>query len=69
MRKLLCCTVLLIALLCCTEKETDSGPSSSPSSSCTYNGHVLHRGSQSGCYYYNSNGNKVYVDRSYCNCI
>ena len=34
----------------------------------TYNGHVLHKGPQGGCYYENSNGNKTYVDRSECDC-
>lgn len=34
----------------------------------TYSGHTLHIGEQGGCYYINSNGNKTYVDRSYCNC-
>lgn len=34
----------------------------------TYNGKQLYRGPQGGCYYINSNGNKTYVDRSYCNC-
>jgi hypothetical protein len=41
------------------EKDSDCG---------TYNGHQLHRGTQGGCYYHNSSGNKVYVDRSYCDC-
>lgn len=34
----------------------------------TYNGNTLYKGSKGGCYYYNSNGNKTYVDRSKCNC-
>jgi hypothetical protein len=34
----------------------------------TYNGHSLHKGPRGGCYYINSNNNKTYVDRSYCNC-
>ena len=34
----------------------------------TYNGHQLWIGPRGGCYYYNSNHNKTYVDRSYCNC-
>lgn len=34
----------------------------------TYNGKTLYTGPQGGCYYYNSNGNKTYVDRSKCNC-
>ena len=34
----------------------------------THNGNTLYKGPQDGCYYYNSNGNKTYVDRSECNC-
>ena len=34
----------------------------------THNGHTLYRGPEGGCYYYNSNGNKTYVDRSECRC-
>lgn len=34
----------------------------------THNGNTLYTGPQGGCYYYNSNGNKTYVDRSECNC-
>ena len=34
----------------------------------TYNEHTLYTGPKGGCYYYNSNGNKTYVDRSECNC-
>lgn len=30
--------------------------------------HQLYKGSQGGCYYINSAGNKSYVDRSDCNC-
>jgi hypothetical protein len=33
---------------------------------CRYNGHTLIVGRRGGCYYINSNGNKTYVDRSYC---
>ena len=29
-------------------------------------GRVYHTGPRGGCYYYNSSGNKQYVDRSYC---
>ena len=36
------------------------------SGSCTYNGHTLHVGEEGGCYYYNSSGNKTYVDRENC---
>lgn len=34
----------------------------------THNGNTLYTGPQGGCYYYNSNNNKTYVDRSECNC-
>lgn len=34
----------------------------------THNGNTLYTGPQGGCYYYNSNGNKTYVDRSECDC-
>jgi len=34
----------------------------------THNGKSLHKGSQGGCYYINSNGNKTYVSKSECNC-
>ena len=34
----------------------------------THNGNQLWTGPRGGCYYYNSNGNKTYVDRSECNC-
>lgn len=41
-----------------TKKERRGG--------CTYNGNTLYQGRRGGCYYINSNGNKTYVDRSYC---
>ena len=34
----------------------------------THNGNTLFLGPQGGCYYYNSSGNKTYVDRSECAC-
>lgn len=34
----------------------------------THNGNQLWTGPRGGCYYYNSNGNKTYVERSKCNC-
>ena len=33
---------------------------------CTHNGRQLHVGPRGGCYYINGNGNKTYVDRSFC---
>lgn len=41
--------------------------SASSSKSCTYNGNSLNVGKRGGCYYYSGSGNKVYVDRAYCN--
>ncbi|AZA76391.1 hypothetical protein EG347_02040 [Chryseobacterium sp. G0186] len=36
------------------------------SSGCSYNGHTLQVGDKGGCYYTNSVGNKVYVDKGKC---
>ncbi|WP_460978672.1 hypothetical protein [Spirosoma knui] len=33
----------------------------------TYNGHQLNR-SPKGCYYININGNRTFVDSTFCNC-
>jgi DNA/RNA endonuclease G (NUC1) len=33
-----------------------------------YNQNDTYKGSQGGCYYLNKSGNKVYVDKEYCNC-
>lgn len=33
-----------------------------------HNGKQLWKGPQGGCYYYNDNDNKTYVDRDECNC-
>ncbi len=33
-----------------------------------HNGNQLWTGPRGGCYYYNSNNNKTYVDRSECSC-
>lgn len=33
-----------------------------------YNGNKLITGPKGGCYYINSNSNKTYIDRSFCNC-
>ena len=67
--------VALFAIsLSCDKVDDSSSDSSSGSSSqsdykCgTYNSHQLWTGSKGGCYYYNSNNNKTYVDRSNCKC-
>lgn len=54
-----------------TDPPPNSNPGSNPGSSSgcgTHNGKTLHKGSDGGCYYINSNGNKTYVDRSLCRC-
>jgi hypothetical protein len=56
MKRLLFCTALLVSMLACNLID------------CTYNGHKLYKGARGGCYYLNKNGNKTYVDRSYCDC-
>ena len=39
------------------------------SGGCSYSGHTLRVGDKGGCYYVNSSGNKVYVDKNHCkNC-
>jgi hypothetical protein len=65
--------VLTISMSAC--KSSTSDPTSTGNHNgasewvCgTYKGHTLYTGPQGGCYYYNSNGNKSYVDRSNCNC-
>lgn len=61
MRKTLI-VIAAILLFSCSKGDGGSG-------SCgTYNGHTLFKGSRGGCYYLNSSGVKVYVDRSKCRC-
>lgn len=63
--------IFLLALLSistsnCTEESDENGSSDYP---CGFhNGKQLYTGPKGGCYYFNSNGNKTYVDRSECNC-
>lgn len=69
MRKLRFILFLLVLLSIsnsnCTEESDDYG-SDYP---CGFhNGKQLYTGPKGGCYYYNSNGNKTYVDRSECIC-
>lgn len=54
-----------------SHRASDSGsgnPGGSSNGCGTYNGRSLIIGPKGGCYYINSNGNKTYVDRSYCKC-
>lgn len=60
--KLILLILTLLTVLACGDR--DGGRSSrSSSSSIKY----YKDGPKGGCYYINSNGNKTYVDRSYCN--
>ena len=34
-----------------------------------YNGKTLYTGPRGGCYYYQDDGEKTYVDRSNCSCL
>ncbi|MDF7817962.1 hypothetical protein P1X15_10160 [Runella sp. MFBS21] len=51
-----------------TKKATESRSAPEEWPCGVYNGRTLITGPRGGCYYINSNGNKTYVDRSYCNC-
>jgi hypothetical protein len=58
---------LIIVAPNCTTDDTTS--TQSEEWKCgVYNGHQLYTGPKGGCFYYNSNGNKTYVDRSNCKC-
>lgn len=35
----------------------------------TYNGKILYTGPKGGCYYKQSDGEKTYVERTYCKCL
>jgi hypothetical protein len=35
----------------------------------SYNGHTLYTGPRGGCYYYQKDGDKTYVDRKNCTCL
>lgn len=62
---------LILAILICISSVTSCSidDSAESASACgTHNGNTLYTGPEGGCYYYNSNDNKTYVDRSECNC-
>jgi len=60
---------LSVVVLACS-KENDIGSDTETYTPCgTYkSGQKLYQGSKGGCFYYNSNGNKEYVERSACKC-
>ena len=55
----LMCLLGLFIVSCDSSSSTSSEP-------CYYNNHQLITGPQGGCYYWNSNGNKTYVDSDCC---
>jgi hypothetical protein len=65
MRKILPLFLLAAALLSAPScsKKSEEDPKCG-----TYNGKTVYLGPQGGCYYYNSQGNKEYVARNFCNC-
>jgi len=68
MKKLLM-IICLLTFLGCSKDENYTSSLSGASTSCgSHNGRTLIKGPKGGCYYNNSNGNKTYVDRSYCKC-
>jgi len=71
MKKLTLILVLLfnLSILMSCEKEQEDDVETRTEWECgTHNGNTLFTGPQGGCYYYNGNGNKTYVDRSECSC-
>jgi len=68
--KTLLLAIFALTLINCSKSSDDNFDNfdipQNSSGSCTYNGHTLHVGEEGGCYYINSSGNKVYVDRSNC---
>lgn len=65
--QILMCGLLLMA---CGKSDIAPGKKGTREKYCgTYkSGQKLYTGPEGGCYYYNSNGNKTYVERAACNC-
>ncbi len=67
-------TVVLYVIFGCSDiEETNLNSNSNQEETgeweCgTHNGNTLYTGPRGGCYYYNSNKNKTYVDRKECDC-
>lgn len=64
MKKILFVLLIALSISCGDDNVSSSGSGTG----CYHNGKELHRGPQGGCYYWNSNNNKTYVDRSECDC-
>tara|TARA_Y100001970_G_scaffold50742_1_gene64213 strand:- start:22283 stop:22492 length:210 start_codon:yes stop_codon:yes gene_type:complete len=56
LHKILILSIVLFITYSCDSDSLD----------CQYNGYELITGPEGGRYYWNSNGNKTYVDRSCC---
>ncbi|MDO3641270.1 hypothetical protein [Mucilaginibacter sp. L3T2-6] len=63
---------LLLVSCCqlgCSKTENQPTVTKTDTSCGTYkSGQQLYKGSEGGCYYINSSGNKTYVERSACSC-
>ncbi|WP_428740159.1 hypothetical protein [Tenacibaculum sp.] len=77
MKKLIIILSLILYVSCSTSSNSDENnlldentheDSASEWKCGTHNGKTLWTGPKGGCYYYNSKGNKTYVDRSECHC-
>lgn len=69
MKKALIILSSFFLMIVACNKDIPGTSSTGTSSGCgTYNGKTLYKGSEGGCYYINSSGNKTYVDRSKCKC-
>ena len=58
--------IILLLIIVVAASSCEGSNNSDSSEYCSYNGHTLHVGEKGGCYYMNSSGDKVYVDKSYC---
>jgi len=60
---------LSVSILACS-KQGEVGSDTETYTPCgTYKSdQTLYQGSKGGCFYYNGNGNKTYVERSACKC-
>lgn len=70
MKKLLLLLIFLFglnsSLASCSANDSKESEGERP---CGFhNGKQLYTGPKGGCYYYNENSNKTYVDRKECNC-
>ncbi len=66
MKKIVYVLLLGIAFAACDKDDKTSDNGGERDCGLGAAGQRLYTGSKGGCYYYNSNGNKTYVDRSEC---